>query len=173
MTRHAERASDAANADLSPAGRERAEALAAIARAHAVRAVYTTDLCRTAQTGEPAARATGSPLRVVSTGSGAAGLDACTPALSVPRAAAGGAAPADVATDIRTRFAGGAVLVVGHSNTVPALIEALTGRSPCPSLIPLDGRQRCFLDEAAYGDVFVVHLPAAGDAHVELRRAGR
>lgn len=172
LVRHAERASDAANADLSAEGLARAGAVGELARSRDVTAVYTTDLCRTAQTGQPAALAAGASIQVLATGSGAAGLDACTPAIRVGVEQAGGVAAADVAARIRERHRGETVLLVGHSNTVPAMLEAFTGASPCPEMIPLDGQQRCFLPESAYGDVFIVHLPAAGPARIERTRAG-
>lgn len=172
LSRHAERASDDPNADLSAEGLARAQILGELARSRDVTAIYTTDLCRTAQTGQPAALGAGASIFVLATGSGAAGLDACTPAIQVGVEPAGGVAAADVAARIRERHRGETVLLVGHSNTVPAMLEALTGASPCPDMIPLDERGRCFLPESAYGDVFIVHLPAAGPARVERTRAG-
>ena len=50
--------------------------------------------------------------------------------------------------------AGQTVLVAGHSNTVPLLIEAL-GVSPAPSL-----------DESDYDDLFVVVVERGGDARL-------
>jgi broad specificity phosphatase PhoE len=53
--------------------------------------------------------------------------------------------------------AGVAVAVVGHANTVPALVGALAGR-PAPAM-----------GEGDYGDVFVVVVPAGGGAARTLR----
>jgi phosphohistidine phosphatase SixA len=170
VVRHAERTSNAPNSDLSADGMARANALAAAASPFAIAAVYTTDFCRTAQTGQPTAVAAGTGLRVLSTGSSAAGLDGCTPAITVSHDDWGGAA--DAAARIIAAHPGGAALVVGHSNTVPDMVAALTGQSPCPALIAPDERQRCMLPETAYGDLYVVRIPAAGDAIVTHRRFG-
>jgi hypothetical protein len=64
--------------------------------------------------------------------------------------------PMDVAKirAVVDRLDGGTLLVVGHSNTLPVLIEALSG-------------QTIELGEEAYGDLFIVHL---GDAP-KLERA--
>lgn len=172
LSRHAERASNEANSDLSPAGLERARALAERVVGNGVAAVYSTDLCRTAQTAQPAARAAGQPLRILATGSPAAGLDGCAPAVDVAVEPAGGMGAGEVAATIRERDRGRTVLVVGHSNTVPALVEALTGRSPCPGLLPLDERGRCFIAESDYGDLFIVRLRATGAATAERLHYG-
>jgi phosphohistidine phosphatase SixA len=170
LVRHAERASQDGNANLSPEGSARAEDLAGIARTLGVSVIYTTDLCRTAQTGHPAAVALGAPLRIVATGSSAAGLDSCTPPIVASRQTAGDLSAEDLAKKILADHAGRTVLVVGHSNTVPALMGALLGASACPGPIPLEAG-RCVLPEDAYGDLFVVRV-ASGDVGVEHRRFG-
>lgn len=166
VVRHAERASNAANSDLSDEGLASAAALAEAVRVFDITAVYTTDLCRTAQTGQPTARAAGVTIGILATGSEAAGLDTCTPAITVPHEVRGRA------TEIVDLLRGtkGAILVVGHSNTVPDLITALTGRSACPNIVPNDTRGRCMLGEDAYGDLYVVHLPDGAPSTVEHRR---
>ena len=170
LVRHAERASQDANANLSPEGLARAEELASIAQTLGVSAIYTTDLCRTAQTGHPAAVVLGVPLRVVATGSTGAGLASCTPAIGVRQEAAGSLSADALAQRILTDHAARTVLVLGHSNTVPALMGALLGASACPGHIPLE-EGRCVLREDEYGDVFVVRI-AAGDVAVDRRRFG-
>jgi broad specificity phosphatase PhoE len=67
----------------------------------------------------------------------------------------------DLAREIRERHAGQTVAVVGHANTVPALVRALAGPGPA--------RRRPALGEGEYGDVFVVVLPAGGGAARTLR----
>lgn len=170
LVRHAERASQEGNANLSPQGFTRAEHLAGTAQAMGAAVVYTTDLCRTAQTGQPAALAANAPLRVLATGSTGAGLTSCSPAIVAQQEAAGALSAEALAQQILIEYAGRTVLVVGHSNTVPALLGALIGESACPGSIPLEAG-RCVLREDAYGDLFVVRI-ASGNAAVEHKRYG-
>jgi phosphohistidine phosphatase SixA len=107
LVRHAEKVDDSRDAALSPAGEQRAERLAALLRSAGVRAIYTTEYQRTIRTGEPLARALG---------------------IAVTRFPA--AKPDQVVAEIRANHAGEAVLVVGHSNTVPNLIAALGHPDP-------------------------------------------
>lgn len=51
---------------------------------------------------------------------------------------------------IRSRHAGEAVLVVGHSNTVPAIVAALSGHEVAP------------IDDDEYDRLYLVALPADG-----------
>jgi broad specificity phosphatase PhoE len=55
-----------------------------------------------------------------------------------------------LAAHIRQEHAGQALLVVGHSNTVPEMVEALTGTKPAP------------LADDEFDRVYVVTLPADG-----------
>jgi phosphohistidine phosphatase SixA len=140
LVRHAEKA--AAPADdppLTEAGQARAQALLAIARDAGVTAIVTTQFARTRETARPAAEA----LKI-------------TP--DVVRA--GGAQHAqEVARTIMTH-AGGVVLVVGHSNTVPAIIAALGGSQPPP------------ICDSSYDDFYMVSVPATGPARVIHARYG-
>ena len=109
LVRHAEKATvGGIDPSLSDAGQARAKALAAaIADAH-VTAIITTSFKRTFETAEPFAAAAGITIEKVSvTGDAAANLAA-------------------VAAAVR-KHAGEVVLVVGHSNTVPAIVNALGG----------------------------------------------
>ncbi len=131
LVRHAEKAS-ATDPDpsLSEAGQLRAQALVA-ALAHAVpNAIVVTSRKRTAETAAPVAAKWGVTPQVVS-------LDGA--------AAAHIAAVADAVRKQR-----GVVLVVGHSNTVPAIVKALGG----PALPDL-----C---DASYATFFVLQLARDG-----------
>ena len=55
------------------------------------------------------------------------------------------------------RHPGGTVVIAGHSNTVPMIIEAL-GASPVP-----------VIDETVYGDLFVVTLVDGSASLLRLR----
>lgn len=102
LVRHAEKAVEPGNdPSLSDAGRQRAEQLAEVLRHAGVTHIVTTRWQRTQQTAAPLARQLGLTPRV---------LDG---------------KPEEVATQLRQLD--GVVLVVGHSNTVPALLAALGG----------------------------------------------
>ncbi len=62
--------------------------------------------------------------------------------------------PSRLAHRIREEHRGQTVLVVSHSNTTPAIIDAL-GAGPAPAI-----------DERQYDDLFVVTLPAKGKARL-------
>jgi broad specificity phosphatase PhoE len=113
LVRHAERADDGAAAagmqaqtdpELSDVGRARAARLATMLGDAGISAVFATEYRRTQDTGKPLATKLGVTVTTV----GARDADALLAQLK-----------SDHADDI--------VLVVGHSNTVPALIRALGG----------------------------------------------
>lgn len=169
VVRHAERASDAPNSDLSPAGLARADAIAAIARSLGVQAVYATDFCRTAQTAQPTAIALGVPVRIVATGNVNARLDDCSPAIAARWDAVAEPTPGGIAKRVLEERSATVVLVVGHSNTVPAIATAL-GARVCPELIAPDAQDRCWLTEDRHDDLFIVRVPVDGGAvGAELR----
>ena len=108
LVRHAEKATDdPKDPSLSEVGHARAARLAASFDGTPVTAVYSTGYRRTQATAQPTAEAHG---------------------LAVLRYDA--SLPADAfAALLRTTHASGTVLVVGHSNTVPAIASALCA---CP-----------------------------------------
>jgi broad specificity phosphatase PhoE len=107
LVRHAERVDDAPDSPLSDAGRARAQALADALVDAGVAAIITTQYQRTKQTAEPLAMRLG-----ITPFEAAAGGDASSHARAI-------------AARIRTEYAGSVVLVVGHSNTTPMIVEAL------------------------------------------------
>lgn len=108
VVRHAERADAGSTGgtmmkddpDLSERGQARAKSLAGMLRDADIRAIYTTDLKRTKQTGAPLAVAFGATLTSL---------------------------PADDLAGLieRVRREAGNVVIVGHSNTVPKILSAL------------------------------------------------
>lgn len=133
LVRHAEKAAQPANdPGLRPEGVQRATDLATALAGTRVTSVITTQLLRTQLTAKAFTDALGKPPIVV-------------PASSPvpPHAEA-------VAAAVRARPAGDVVLVVGHSNTIPAILAALGG----PKLPDL-----C---DAQYGSLFVLEFPASG-----------
>ncbi len=132
VVRHAEKASQTdPDSPLSAIGQLRAVALAAALHDAGVSAILVTPRQRTRLTAAPLADALLLAAHVVPFG-------ASTPEHAAAVAAAVRAAP------------GNAVLVVGHSNTVNAIIAAL-GAPRLPDLC-----------DAEYANLFIVRLPAAG-----------
>ena len=110
LVRHAEKAaSSTGDPPLTKAGRERARALVVALKDTAIDAIITSEAKRTRETAEPLAQARGLTPTVVSRDTGGRPDHA-----------------AAVAAEVR-RHAGGVVVVVGHSDTVPLIIEALGG----------------------------------------------
>ncbi|HEX5970504.1 MAG TPA: nuclear transport factor 2 family protein [Gemmatimonadaceae bacterium] len=110
LVRHGEKANEpGADPALSSAGETRARALAAALRGVKVSAVLTTPFRRTNLTAAPFAKAAGVTPEVVPVSGGLAAYGTT------------------VAELIRNHYAGRTVLVVGHSNTIPAVIAALGG----------------------------------------------
>lgn len=141
LVRHAEKAAQpAADPPLTAEGTARARALVDVARAAGVTTIITTPFARTRATAGPLAAALGiSP-------------DEVNP--HAPDHAA------RVAALIRTKHAGEVVLVVGHSNTIPKIVEALGA-----------GAQREICD-GEYDDLYIVSLPASGKTRLIHARYG-
>ena len=143
LVRHAEkRALPADDPMLTDAGETRARALMAIARDAGVTAVITTQFVRTRETGRPTAEALG----------------------ITPEVARAGGSAAQHAQDVARMVqahAGGVVLVVGHSNTIPAIVAALGAAQPPP------------ICDSEYDGLYVVVVPATGPAHLIRGRYGQ
>lgn len=112
---------------LSEAGAVRARQLAETLAAASVDAVYASQYRRAADTGAPLAER-----------------------LSLPVQRYDAADTGALVADIRARHQSDTILVVGHSNTVPDIVAALSGRNVGP------------LAEDRYGDVFIVTIPRWG-----------
>lgn len=130
VVRHAEKVIEAENRDplLTDAGNERAEALARLLRDVPIEAVYSSSYKRTRLTAAPAAKQAGIEVRIRD-----------------PRDSEG------LRDEILEEHAGGAVLVVGHSNTVPSVLAALGIEDP-PAIA-----------DDAYDDCFLVLVPEEGE----------
>jgi broad specificity phosphatase PhoE len=123
LVRHAERAATSgqvpSDTGLSPVGRARAESLAQTLKDAQISAIYTSEFKRTKETAEPLAQSLGIRPEVIQ----ADDLRSLLPKLKGAR---------------------GNVLVVGHSNTLPQIINAL-GISP-----------RVTVAESDYDNLFLV-----------------
>jgi broad specificity phosphatase PhoE len=108
LVRHAERISGmSADALLSPAGEERARQLSQVLKDAKIQRIYVTDVRRTQQTAEPiAARLRLKPIVIAK-----ADIDA-------------------LVSQLRKLGDDETVLVVGHADTVPLIIERLGGSAP-------------------------------------------
>jgi|ERR1700720_2732766 broad specificity phosphatase PhoE len=124
VVRHAEKVSES-DERLSEAGRARAARLAALLKDAGVTAIYSTDTERAKDTAQPLAVAAKLPVQVYDLGAGKK-MDA-RPFIAQLR-----------------QHVDDVVLVVGHSNTVPALLEALG----CPGKVSLA--------QGDYDNLFVV-----------------
>jgi broad specificity phosphatase PhoE len=107
LVRHAEKVAPSGDVALSPAGEARARALVDVARDAKVSAIVTTQFQRTRLTAAPTAEALGITPVVV-----AASANTAEHVAAIVRM-------------IREQHSGRTVLVVGHSNTVPAIATAL------------------------------------------------
>jgi broad specificity phosphatase PhoE len=135
VVRHAEKAATPADdPPLTAAGEERAKDLLAAIRDAGVSAAITTQFARTKATAQPTVAALSLQTEIVTAGSAASH-------------------PQDVAAAVR-KHAGHTVLVVGHSNTVPAIIEALGAKRPAA------------ICDAEYDNLYVVTIAADGKAGV-------
>lgn len=129
VVRHAEKASDdPRDPNLSAVGTAHAAALAQRLASMPLKAIYATQYRRTRQTAQPIATAHGVAVT---------DYDAAMPA-------------AALAAQLRRDVARGGALVVGHSNTVPAIVSAL-----CDCAVPA-------IDEATYGELYRVSIGADG-----------
>jgi phosphohistidine phosphatase SixA len=105
IVRHAEKGSAPPNdPQLTADGQARAQALVRVVGEANVRAIYATEFARTQQTVQPLATQLGLPVRQIS----ASDTDG-------------------LVGDILSNHRGEVVVVAGHSNTVPIIIEKLQG----------------------------------------------
>lgn len=113
VVRHAEKDDDdKLDPSLAGNGEVRAQALAATLAGAGLDRAIASQFRRTRQTAEPAAAAAGIPVEIREiNGDNAASY------------------AGDLASDLRAMPAGSTVLVVGHSNTVPGIVEALSGQA--------------------------------------------
>ena len=137
VVRHAEKATDdPEDPNLSAIGLERAQRLARELTDAPLVAVYATEFKRTRQTAQPTADAH-----------------------RLPMTAYYSKGPAhELAAQWKAQHARGAVLIVGHSNTVPDLVTALSGQTATP------------MPDTEYDRLTRIHIGADGRARVEVTR---
>lgn len=131
VTRHAERADDGSeDPSISQAGRRRAQALAVRLADAGIDAIYVTGYRRTAQTAAPLAERIGITALVRDVDE----------------------APQALAAAVRAHPAGDAVLIVGHRNTMPGIIQALSHKATPP------------IADDEYGRLYRIDLATDGTA---------
>jgi broad specificity phosphatase PhoE len=154
LVRHAEKASWPSDPDLavfqplSPEGVARAAALADRLKNAGIAAVYTSRTTRTIETAVPLVQASGIPITAD---------DATTK-------------PDQMAAflfRLREKHASDkAVLIVGHSNTIPALLAKLGATADCYARLNITGQPGNLLIEG-YEGVWKVHLKKQGCEAIE------
>jgi broad specificity phosphatase PhoE len=140
LVRHAEREDSSQDSPLSAAGHARAAALRDALEGTPVDLIVVSQYRRTAETAAPLAASRGMSPRVER-------LEGETPV-----------AAARLAERLAREEGGRTVVIVGHSNTIPAMLQVLAGWD----LPELEG----------YGDLFVVTVASGVPARVERSRFG-
>lgn len=141
LVRHAEKVDDGtSDPELSAAGRERARALSESLRSARIGGLMATQYRRTQQTLSGLAKHTGLEITTVPAESGR--MDAHI---------------AELVSRVKDRQVDGLLVIAGHSNTVPLIVEALSGQST-----PL-------LDEGDYDRMFILLPTESGLSVVEAR----
>lgn len=142
LVRHAEKASETeSDPSLSERGRSRADALRAALRDSRLTGVIVSERRRTHETAAPS-----TPEGILPD--------------TIPIRNGVAAHASAVAERIRNRHAGGTVLVVGHSNTIPAVMSAL-GAGPLPDIC-----------DPEYGNLFVLILEGESRPHIVRAKFG-
>ena len=133
LVRHAEKATEGgSDPELKPEGVKRAESLTALFEKTDVTAVYSTDFKRTRNTVAPLAAAKGLTLNTYSS-----------------------MKTADL-EKLLTAYAGGTIVISGHSNTIPDIANALVGEKKFAQFADAD-----------YGNILIISVTTVGkDAKV-------
>ncbi len=145
IVRHAEKGTDdLRDPSLTQVGRERAVALRDVLKDARVSAIYSTQYKRNMQTVEPLAKQFG--LTVIE-----------RPVHSMNSATY----PADIAREVLAANQGKTVVVVGHSNTVPQIVQAFSG-------VPIKA-----MEDSEYDHIFIVEVSASGAPRLVNVRFGK
>jgi len=149
LVRHAERADEPRqDPPLTEKGVLRSQLLAQLLGIAGIKAIFTSQFQRTKQTAEPLAKKLGLTPTAISLKSNP----------SNPRLIAE-ESTAETVNQI-LQHAGGSVLVIGHSNSIPDVIKMLGG-DPVP-----------VIDEQKFDDLFIVTVYAKGKAKVTRLKYG-
>ena len=136
LVRHAEKMEDGEDPELTAAGASRARILAATLRTVGITQIHSSDYKRTRDTAAPTAELLGLKVRIYD--------------------------PRDLPTLVgELKAAGGRHLIVGHSNTTPALAKLLGGQAGKP----VDEKRE-------YDRLYVITVDESGEASTVLLRYG-
>ena len=140
LVRHAEKKIEPSNPDpdLAPEGVERAQEIARVFGGAGINAIYATQYKRTQQTVKPLSDNTGVPVTR---------LDANQTNELLKR--------------IQTTYRGHTIFIVGHNNTVPAIVSELSGETY--PVIP----------ESEYDNLYIVTIYRTGKAKVIKLKYGK
>lgn len=144
VVRHGEKAAEPSDPQLSPAGVLRAEALARTFEKASIQAIYSSRTRRTESTVAPLSSRLGIPISY----GPAMGDDATAYAQQL-------------AQEVLARHRGQTVLIVNHSNTIPTIVEKLSGQPVAP------------IDDFEYATLFIVTIPAEGPASIVRAQYGQ
>ncbi len=135
VVRHAEKSMTESSSDpsLAPEGTERASNLAALLKEVNVSAIYSTNYKRTRSTVGPIAEAKSIAIQDYKSLKEAE-LD-----------------------EMIKKYSGGTIVIAGHSNTVPGIVNLLIGKEQYKNL-----------DDSNYSSLFIVSLTERGKASVTL-----
>ena len=139
LVRHAEKNVEPGNNNpsLSPAGQARAQELTHVLSSTGISAIYASQYLRTQQTAQPIANQLGLPVNQIDSGN-----------------------TTELIRRIRCNHRGAVVFVVGHNNTVPAVIAGLGGGN-----LPI-------IPETEYDNLFVVTVSRFEKARVVKLKYG-
>jgi 2,3-bisphosphoglycerate-dependent phosphoglycerate mutase len=136
FVRHAEKVNDGSkDPELAAEGKDRATRLAGILSTQPVAAIYSTDFKRTKNTVTPLAEAVNVKLSL---------YEPMKP---------------EQLQEIVSKHKGGTVVICGHSNTTPAMINMLTGEETFKQW-----------EDSDYGNLVIVSVPASGKVKVTRLR---
>ena len=133
LVRHAEKVKGVKDPDLTKEGLERAKSLAYLLKDVELTAIYSSDYKRTQQTAFPTAEVK----KITVTSYDPRNLES-------------------LVEEVDKKYSGKTVLIVGHSNTTPALAKLLTG---------IDYTS---FDESVYDNYFIVNVVKKGNAKAFL-----
>ncbi len=150
LVRHAEKLLTGGDVPLKePEGTERARALVDVVRHAGVSVAIASKYRRTQMTLAPSVAALG-----------------LEPGSVLERTEA-----SEVAAEILAHHRGRTILVAGHSDTVPGIIEALGAPSLCPPF-EVHPEHGCMIPDPEYDHLFIVRVPNQGAATVVRARYG-
>ncbi len=161
LVRHAEKAeTPPENPPLKSEGHSRAEELIGVADDTGVGAIYATEFCRTTQTAQPLALSLNLPVNIQRNTIPGDQLARCNPSITATL----NLLDADIDTvpeivdHLFSNHRGKVILIVGHSNTVPQIVEELGAPSLCPDYFPLSSGS-CSIPDEEFDNLFVLTIP--------------